>query len=116
MNKRFTVEDVRAAANLLSDYGIGQMGFLLLGGPGETRDTVEESLSFIDSLPLNAVKLTRGIRIYPNTPLAKRAMEEGRISARNNLLFPEFYIADGLDPWLRETLHALISERPNWMY
>lgn len=115
MNKRFTVREVRAATRLLSDQGIGQMGFLLLGGPGETRKTVEESLSFMDSLPLNAVKLTLGIRIYPNTPLAQRAVEEGRIRAEDNLLFPEFYMADGLDPWLRETIDTLISDRPRWM-
>jgi radical SAM superfamily enzyme YgiQ (UPF0313 family) len=116
MNKRFGIEDVRTATHLLKEHGIGQMGFLLLGGPGETRATVEESLSFIDSLPLNAVKLTLGIRIYPNTPLAKRAVEEGRVAAGNDLLFPEFYMVEGLYPWLQETIHALISERPNWTY
>ena len=29
------------------------MGFLLLGGPGETRETVVESLAFADSLGLD---------------------------------------------------------------
>jgi radical SAM superfamily enzyme YgiQ (UPF0313 family) len=116
MNKRFGTEDIRTASHLLKDHGINQMGFLLLGGPGETRATVEESLSFMDSLPLNAIKLTSGIRIYPNTPLARRAVKEGRIAVGNDLLFPEFYMVEELYPWLQETIHVFISERPHWTY
>jgi len=114
MNKRFGVEDVRKTSHLLKGEGIRQMGFLLLGGPGETRGTVEESLSFVDSLSLDALKLTLGIRIYPNTPLARRAATEGRIAPEDDLLFPRFYMAEGLDTWLRETADALLSERPHW--
>ncbi len=50
--------------------GIKRIGFLLLGGPSETRDTVEESLEFAESLRLDSLKITVGIRIYPHTPLA----------------------------------------------
>jgi len=114
MNKRFGIEDVRRTSHLLKAEGIRQMGFLLLGGPGETRHTVEESLSFVDSLPLDAVKLTLGIRIYPHTPLARRAAMEGRIAPEDDLLFPRFYMAEGLGPWLRGTADALLSERAHW--
>ncbi len=41
------------------------MGFLLFGGPGETKETVNESLKFADSIDLEAMKITIGIRIYP---------------------------------------------------
>jgi len=116
MNKRFGIEDVRNASHLLKEEGIDQTGFLLLGGPGETRRTVEESLSFIDSLPLDGVKLTLGIRIYPNTPLAQKAVEEGRFSAQSSLLLPQFYMAEGLYPWLHEIIQTLASERPHWRY
>lgn len=51
MNKRFRPGEIRQASRILSDHGIRQMGFLLLGGPGETKETVEESLAFVDSLP-----------------------------------------------------------------
>jgi radical SAM superfamily enzyme YgiQ (UPF0313 family) len=114
MNKRFGIEDVRRTSRLLKAEGIRQMGFLLLGGPGETRRTVQESLSFVDSLPLDALKLTLGIRIYPHTPLARRAAMEGRIAPEDDLLFPRFYMTEGLDPWLRETTDVLLSERAHW--
>jgi radical SAM superfamily enzyme YgiQ (UPF0313 family) len=115
MNKRFTPEDVKKASQLLADHGIARMGFLLLGGPGETRATVRESLAFVDSLDLEAVKITVGIRIYPHTMLAKRAVEEGIISADDDLLFPRYYLTPGLETWLRGIVEDWAEERPNWM-
>ncbi len=77
MNKRFTPPDVRRTAELLAARGIRRVGFLLLGGPGETPETVEESLAFASSLRLDELRITVGIRIYPGTPLARRAVAEG---------------------------------------
>jgi radical SAM superfamily enzyme YgiQ (UPF0313 family) len=47
MNKRYTPEDVRRTCGLFEEHGISVTGFLLLGGPGETRETVEESLAWL---------------------------------------------------------------------
>jgi len=62
MNKHFGIDKIREASRLLADVGIRRMGFLLLGGPGETKASFEESLSFGDSLNLDSLKLTLGIR------------------------------------------------------
>ncbi len=115
MNKRFTLEEVRQISGALSEQGIKQMGFLLLGGPGETRKSVEESLIFADSLKLDNLKITVGIRIYPHTPLAKEALKEGRITSHDELLFPRFYLAKGLGDWLSETLKNWAATRPHWV-
>lgn len=112
LNKKFDCAQVRAASELLQKYGIRRMGFLLLGGPGETRETVEESLAFADSLGLDMLKLTMGIRIYPDTALAQIARCEGVIAADDDLLIPRFYLAGGLDGWLGERLRAWMAERP----
>ena len=81
------------------------MGFLLFGGPGETRESVEESVQFVDSLPLDSVKITSGIRVYPGTKLSALAMREGKISIEDDLLQPRFYMAENLSPeWLRRIL------------
>ena len=102
MNKRFTPDDVRRTSELLATYGIRRRGFLLLGGPGETRESVEESLAFAESLGLDDLRVTVGIRIYPGTPLAKRALAEGVIASEDDLLHPAFYLAPGLEPWIHE--------------
>jgi radical SAM superfamily enzyme YgiQ (UPF0313 family) len=115
MNKKFGPEDVRKTSDMLAEHGIRRMGFLLLGGPGETRGSVEESLAFVDSLQLEAVKVTIGIRIYPETALAKTALDEGVITPDDDLLFPKFYVVRGLEDWLRETVKQYTAERPNWL-
>lgn len=106
MNKRFTPADVRHTSDLLARHGIARMGFLLLGRPGETRDSVEESLAFARSLRLDVLRITVGLRIYPGTPLAKRAMAEGVIASEHDLLRPRFYLPPGLEPWIHARVAA----------
>jgi radical SAM superfamily enzyme YgiQ (UPF0313 family) len=115
MNKKYSPADVRQISEMLKNLGIGRMGFLLFGGPGETKETANDSLVFADSLDLEAMKTTIGIRIYPYTSLAQTAIEEGLIKADDNLLIPKFYVAKGLEGWLRETVKAWMETRPHWV-
>jgi radical SAM superfamily enzyme YgiQ (UPF0313 family) len=115
MNKKYLPADVRQISDRLKKFGISRMGFLLFGGPGETKETANESLEFADSLDLEAMKITIGIRIYPHTSLALTAIKEGLITADDNLLIPKFYIVKGLEGWLRETVKAWMENRPHWV-
>ncbi|WP_051564577.1 B12-binding domain-containing radical SAM protein [Desulfovermiculus halophilus] len=112
LNKRFTPDEVRHSSDCLAAAGIRRMGFLLLGGPGETRQTVEQSLEFAESLHLEALKITVGIRIYPATRLAGQAREEGLIRPQDPLLHPRFYLNPELSEWLPEYVRAWSAERP----
>lgn len=111
-NKKFTLEEVRRISTLFADHWVERMGFLLLGGPGETKETVEESLAFADSLELDGLKLTPGIRIYPDTQLAEVAMNQGVITPETNLLYPHFYLTRELEGWLPERLKEWAVYRP----
>ena len=114
MNKRFTPEDVRRACRVLEDHGIRRMGFLLLGGPGETRESVEESLFYADSLDLDNLKITVGIRIYPYTALAETAILEGVLAMGDDLLLPRFYLSRDLEDWLPRRVREALSSHRNW--
>ena len=114
LNKRFDTGEIRQANRIFKDYGIRRMGFLMLGGPGETRKSVAQSFDFAESLDLDALKITLGIRIYPHTDLAKTAIEEGQITADDNLLFPRFYIDAELKEWLENYVNDRARNRPNW--
>ncbi|HUT56167.1 MAG TPA: radical SAM protein [bacterium] len=114
MNKRFSPDDARETCALLHQHGIRCLGFLLLGGPGETRDTVLESLAFADSLPLSFLKITIGIRIYPATRLAEQSRQGKIISASDNLLRPAFFLTPGLEPFIRDTVSHWTSTRRHW--
>jgi radical SAM superfamily enzyme YgiQ (UPF0313 family) len=107
MNKRFDRREIKHVSDLFADAGIPQFGFLLLGGPGETASTVEESLAFALSLHLAMLKITVGIRIYPNTPLAQIAREDHVTGADEDLLYPRFYLAPELREWLPERVAAI---------
>lgn len=114
MNKKFSLEEIMQTSRLFQKHCIRQMGFLLLGGPGETRSSVEESLAFADSLPLDRLKITTGVRIYPDTMLSKLAVRQGAINADDDLLHPRFYLAKGLEGWLQDTVEEWMRERPHW--
>lgn len=104
MNKRFGPEEVRQISQRLAAHKIRRMGFLLLGGPDETRESVERSLDFAESLGLEVMSVSVGIRIYPRTPLAQRAVKDGIIDAEDDLLLPRFYIRPELEPFIREAV------------
>ncbi|MGA9059559.1 MAG: radical SAM protein [Terriglobia bacterium] len=112
LHKRFNRKEVSAVSEMFAEAGIERMGFLLLGGPGETKDSVEESLSFADSLNLEALKITVGLRIYRQTPLARTALSEGVIRADEDLLLPRFYLTPELRDWLPERVATYKTSRP----
>ena len=64
-------------------------GVPAFGGPGETRESVEESLAFADSLDLDSLKISIGIRIYPHTRFADQARREGAIGEKDDSLVPD---------------------------
>jgi radical SAM superfamily enzyme YgiQ (UPF0313 family) len=115
LNKRFTPDEVAGISETLQKHGIRRMGFLLLGGPGETPETVEQSLHFADALQLETMKITTGIRIYPYTTLARIAAIEGVIASEADLIRPHFYMTKNLKDRLLETVGNWMNDRPNWL-
>jgi radical SAM superfamily enzyme YgiQ (UPF0313 family) len=110
MNKRFEPEEVRAISDRLAAHGIRRLGFLLLGGPGETEQSVKESLDFADSLGLEVLNTTIGIRIYPQTPLARLAVQEGVIAPDDDLLLPRFYVRPGLEKCIPDMVDSRATQ------
>jgi len=119
LEKGFTAAKVREVAERVERSGIRTLWIFLVGGPGETRETLEETLSFagwrLDRG--DAVYLTVGLRIYPGTTLHRIAISEGRLAAGDSLLDPSFYFSDGLG--FGETVNRLRSfaaDHPRFMF
>lgn len=105
MGKSFSFADIVACNDLLGRHGIATSHFFMFGGPGETEQTVREGIANILSLTKCVVFVFMGIRLLPNTPLAKIAIREGVIASEKDMLQPIYYIAPGLDrAWLEQTL------------
>jgi len=107
MGKSFTFQDIIACNDLFVKHGIATSHFFMFGGPGETEETVQEGIKNILSLQKCVAFIFMGIRILPNTPLARLAIKEKLIAPDDGLLQPVYYISPGVDKQrLEETLTA----------
>jgi hypothetical protein len=62
---------------LLSEHGVTADLGLIFGLPGETEDTVAETIDFVRALsPKIEVAYSAGARVYPHTPLSRIAQKE----------------------------------------
>jgi lipid biosynthesis B12-binding/radical SAM protein len=113
MGKNFTFQDVVECNDLFVRHGIATSHFFMFGGPGETEETVHEGIRNILGLQKCVSFIFMGIRILPNTPLARIAINENIISSDDGLLKPTYYISRALDKiWLEDTLtNAFAGER-----
>ena len=98
LEKGFTAAKVHEVAERVEKAGIRALWIFLVGGPGETRKSLEETLRFarwrLDRG--DSVYLTVGLRIYPGTTLHRIAISEGRVAGDDSLLHPSFYFSEGL--------------------
>jgi hypothetical protein len=84
------------------------------GEPGETRATVEEKLDFLRSIKPAIANLRIGVNMLPGTPIAARALAEGRITNEADLLKPTFYLAESVQDWIVDYLQAEKQKYPRW--
>jgi radical SAM superfamily enzyme YgiQ (UPF0313 family) len=114
LRKGFTLDNVRKAAKLARANGIRYGCFLLLGGPGETQETVMKSIKFVEELSPDLVSLKAGIRIYPGTQLETIARNDGMIGNSHDLLHPAFYLTPTIREWIWDYLGKTVEARENW--
>jgi radical SAM superfamily enzyme YgiQ (UPF0313 family) len=90
--------------------------YFLLGGPGETRQTLRETLDNAEKLKKSVFFFFCGIRIYPHTALYDIALQEGQIKASQNLLSPVFYRSPHItDREIMQTVEEHAGGRFNWI-
>lgn len=111
LKKGFEVNDVFKCGELLKSRGLAYSCSLIFGGPGETMETVKETMKNLDRLDPNAVFGLIGMRIYPNTELSRQ------LKIKNALLQPSFYISPDLDlEILKSYLIDRLKKHPNWTF
>lgn len=91
MNKPFTFDEVHKFNALCTELELAAAHFIIMGGPKETRATVEEGLRNIRALTRSVVFVYQGVRILPGTRIEKIALNEGMITEDISLLKPAYY-------------------------
>jgi radical SAM superfamily enzyme YgiQ (UPF0313 family) len=114
--KPFKVAQVLESHARALEAGLNVAHYILLGGPGETRGTVEETLHNAEKLARTVFFFFCGMRIYPHTKLYDMALEEGQIAEFDNLLEPVFYRSRHiLGQEIEDLVKGKGQARENWI-
>ena len=116
LQKPFDSRDVFAAHKqaLAADLHIAH--YFLLGGPGESAMTLQDTLNGVDTLEKSVFFFFCGIRIYPHTAMYDIALKEGQISPSQSLLPPVFYRSPHIsDKEIMQVVENHANGRFNWI-
>lgn len=95
--KHFTVADIIDKSAICRKHDVNYAHFLILGGYGETEETLNETFENSKKIFNSVFFPFVGMRIYPGTPLYDYAIADGVISKDDNLLEPKYYISDKIN-------------------
>jgi len=115
LKKEFDADDLRHASVLCHQYGLKFCHSLIFGGPGETLQTVTETIDLMEELKPTAVIAMTGIRILPGTGMVEIALRDGQIDADDNLLYPKFYVSPNLGNELIARIESYARAHANWI-
>ncbi|MFC2166216.1 B12-binding domain-containing radical SAM protein [Acidobacteriota bacterium] len=76
IKKELTIEQIRSAVNIIHEEGIEVWGYFVFGLPGETRETIQETIKLSLELPLDLANFAIAAP-YPGTEFLKMAEEKG---------------------------------------
>ena len=125
MNKKRTPDEALLTSKKCVELEIEQLIHIIVGGPGETLETVQASLDRLETIESFKGNLWQGdgdiiifigMRIYPHTPLQLIAEQEGVIQKGENLLKPKFYISPKIkEVDLFQIVRKYGTANPRWM-
>jgi len=106
LGRDFTVDDLRRTADICREAGLVCMYDLLLGGPGETRESLKDTVEVMKDISPDRVGAALGVRVYAETALADMVYAEGPLSDNPSLhgaveveprfAMPVFYVSRDL--------------------
>jgi radical SAM superfamily enzyme YgiQ (UPF0313 family) len=114
--KPFRAQNVFEAHAAAAEAGLHVAHYFLFGGPGETPDTVNETLERIEQLAKCALFLFCGMRIYPQTELNDMARHDRQADDTRSLLEPVFYHSSRIgSEAVLARVRQQARERLNWL-
>jgi radical SAM superfamily enzyme YgiQ (UPF0313 family) len=119
LRKGFTTREIHGAAETVRRHKLPCVWIFMMGGPGETRETVTETLRFAEKSirPRDIAFFTLGIRVYPGTELESIARQQGVLTVLpQDMLAPVFYVSPDVDvAWIRAEVKKSMNSHMNFM-
>ncbi len=119
LRKGFTAREVHHAAALLRRRRLPCAWIFMLGGPGETRETVRETLRFAETAlrKQDVAFFNIGIRVYPGTEIDSLARQQGVLTVPPaDMLAPVFYVSPDVDAaWIRTQVKNSMNSNMNFV-
>jgi hypothetical protein len=126
LGRAYNREAIVKTASVARKCRFSFMFDLLLGGPGETRETIQETMELMKKASPDRVGISLGVRLYRGTSLARRVIRaEGFRTANKNLhgviqgneemLRPIFYLPGGLGEDVEEFIERQIAGDPRFL-
>lgn len=120
LGRDFKAEDVARTAHICHLNGIACMFDLLLGAPGESRDSLRDTIETMKRISPSRVGAALGVRVYPGTRLEAMVRRQGPLKGNPNLhgdgtgpdetlLAPVFYLESALGEDVSRFLDGLID-------
>jgi anaerobic magnesium-protoporphyrin IX monomethyl ester cyclase len=107
IGKQLTLEQVRAAFKAAKEVGMETIGFFMIGLPGETEETMEDTIRFaieLDPVVANFSMATP----FPGTEMSRIVKEKGRLLVKD---YDDFAFFEGRASFEMDGMTAELVER-----
>jgi hypothetical protein len=120
LGKHYTTRDILRSARILQERDIAIAWYLLVGAPGETEKTLNETFDTISAAASkwDLINIGVGIRVYQGSPIAESMLADDPSCTEDNFLHPVNYSPEGfgLDEVKRITKQRALGETNFFMY
>jgi tryptophan 2-C-methyltransferase len=119
LGRDFIPDDILNATRWTKDEGMAVMLDLLLGSPGETRDSIEQTVKIVREANPDLAGVSLGVRVYPGTALASGVISEEHLeglSGGKNIFDPLFFLEPQIASSVFEWMHTLIGDDRRFLF
>jgi len=107
IGKQLTLEQIRAAFKAAKEVGMEAIGFFIIGLPGETEETMEDTIRFAIELDPVVANFSMAMP-FPGTEMSRIVKERGRLLVKD---YDDFAFFEGKASFEMDGMTAELVER-----
>jgi radical SAM superfamily enzyme YgiQ (UPF0313 family) len=119
LGRGYVAEDIANATGYCQEAGMAVMLDLLLGAPGETKESVVRTVELMKRIAPDRVGVAVGVRVYPGTPLARQVLSaEGKagLIGGEDPVQPLFFLDPNVASYIFDLLDELIGDDRRFLF